>query len=86
MSLYPMDCGPPGSSVHGISQASILEWVAISSSRGLFPTQGLNLRLLRWQAGFFLTSWEALLTARLNVNKGTVFLDWNSLCMLPIIS
>ena len=29
-----MDCSPPGSSVHGISQAKILEWVAISSSRG----------------------------------------------------
>ena len=27
-----MDCSPPGSSVHGISQASILEWVAISFS------------------------------------------------------
>ena len=30
----PMDCSPPGSSVHGISQAGILEWVAISFSRG----------------------------------------------------
>ena len=30
----PMGCGPPGSSVHGILQARILEWVAISSSRG----------------------------------------------------
>ena len=29
-----MDDCPPGSSVHGISQARILEWVAISSSRG----------------------------------------------------
>ena len=29
-----MDCGPPGSSVHGVFQARILEWVAISSSRG----------------------------------------------------
>ena len=29
------DCHPPGSSVHGISQARILEWVAISFSRGL---------------------------------------------------
>ena len=28
----PMDCSPPGSSVHGISQARILEWVAISNS------------------------------------------------------
>ena len=30
----PVDCSPPGSSVHGILQARILEWVAISSSRG----------------------------------------------------
>ena len=29
-----MDCSPPGSSVHGILQARILEWVTISSSRG----------------------------------------------------
>ena len=29
----PMDCSPPGSSVHGILQARILKWVAISSSR-----------------------------------------------------
>ena len=30
----PMDCSPPGSFVHGISQARILEWVAISFCRG----------------------------------------------------
>ena len=30
----PMDCSPPGSSVHGIFQARILEWVATSFSRG----------------------------------------------------
>ena len=29
----PVDCRPPGSSVHGILQARILEWVAISFSR-----------------------------------------------------
>ena len=29
-----MDCSPPGSSIHGIFQSRILEWVAISSSRG----------------------------------------------------
>ena len=29
-----MYCSPPGSSVHGISQPRILEWVAMSSSRG----------------------------------------------------
>ena len=32
--FHPMDCSPPGSSIHGISQARILEWVAISFSRG----------------------------------------------------
>ena len=30
----PTDCGPPGSSVHGILQARILEWVAVLISRG----------------------------------------------------
>ena len=30
----PMDCSPPGSSIHGILQARVLEWVAICFSRG----------------------------------------------------
>ena len=30
----PVDCSPPGSSVHGILQARVLEWAAISFSRG----------------------------------------------------
>ena len=30
----PMDCSPPGSSLHGILQARTLEWVVISFSRG----------------------------------------------------
>ena len=33
----PMDCSPPGSSVHGILQARILVWVAVSSFRGSYP-------------------------------------------------
>ena len=33
----PMDDSPPGSSVHGIFQARILEWVAISFSRVVQP-------------------------------------------------
>ena len=32
----PMDCSLPGSSVHGIFQAIVLEWIAISVSRGSF--------------------------------------------------
>ena len=41
--VTPWTVAPPGSSVHGILQARILEWVAISSSRGIFRTQGSNL-------------------------------------------
>ena len=37
-----MDCSLPLSSFHGILQARVLQWVAISFSRGMFPTQGLN--------------------------------------------
>ena len=35
----PVDCRPPGSSIHGFSQTRILEWVAISFSKGIFVTQ-----------------------------------------------
>ena len=38
----PMDCNPPGSSVHGVLQAGILEWVCHFLLPGIFPTQGLN--------------------------------------------
>ena len=38
----PMDCNLTRSSVHQILQARILEWVAISSFRGVFQTQGSN--------------------------------------------
>ena len=37
-----MDYSLPSSSFHGILQARVLEWVAISFSRGMFPTQGSN--------------------------------------------
>ena len=50
----PADCSPPGSSIHGILQARILEWVSVTSSRGSSPTQGSNpslLHILHWQAG-----------------------------------
>ena len=51
-----MDCSLPGSSVHGILQARIPEWVTVPSSR-IFPIQGLNqllLGLLHWQLGSLL--------------------------------
>ena len=45
----PMDCSPPGSSVHGIFQARILEWVAISFS-GDLPNPGIKSRFPAFQA------------------------------------
>ena len=47
-----VDCNPPGSSVHGILQARILEWVGYFLLQGIFPNQGSNpclLHLLYWQ-------------------------------------
>ena len=44
-----MDCSPPGSSVHGILQARILEWVVISFSRHL-PDPGIEPRSPTLQA------------------------------------
>ena len=39
-SCDPMDSSLPGSSAHGISQAGILQWVAISYSKGSSPPRG----------------------------------------------
>ena len=56
----PMDCSPPGFSIHGISQARILEWVTMPSSRGLsWPKKRT---WVSWVAGRFFThciTWEA---------------------------
>ena len=49
----PMNCSPPGFSVHGISQANILEWIAISFSRGCSPPR--NQTLFSCIAGRFFT-------------------------------
>ena len=47
--VTPMDCSPKGSSARGSLQARILEWVAISSSRG-FPEPGIKPPSPTWQA------------------------------------
>ena len=48
----PVDCSPPGSSVHRILQARILEWVAMSFSRDL-PDPGIELKSPALAGGFF---------------------------------
>ena len=50
----PMDCSLPGSSVHGIFKARVLEWVAISFSRGY--SQPRNWIRVSWIAGEFFTT------------------------------
>ena len=51
----PMDCSPPGFSVHGILQARILEWVAICFSRGSsWPRDQTQVSCI---AGRFFTIW-----------------------------
>ena len=50
LTLYnPMDCSPPGCSVHEISQAKILDLLL----QGIYLTQGLNPRLLHWWVDSF---------------------------------
>ena len=51
----PLDCSPPGSSVHGILQARILEWVAMPSSRG--SSQLRDQTQVSHIAGGFFTIW-----------------------------
>ena len=50
----PMNCSPPGSSVHGILQEWIMEWVAIPFSRDL-PDSGIKLGSLALQADSLLS-------------------------------
>ena len=65
-SLQPMNCSLPGSSIRGILQARILEWVAMPFSRGyslvrgIFPTLGSNPGLLHcWQILYHLSHQES---------------------------
>jgi len=50
-----MGYSPPDSSVHGISQAKILEWIAISFSRGSSQSVGIQSKAPVLAGGFFTT-------------------------------
>ena len=62
--LDPMDCSPPGSSVHGLLQTRILGWVAISSSRGSSQprdqTRVLSASRIGRQTLYHCATWVAL--------------------------
>ena len=51
----PLDCSPPGFSVHGMLQTRILEWVAISFSRGSYRPRDRS--QVSCTAGRFFTNW-----------------------------
>ena len=67
----PMDCSPPGSSVHGILQAKILEWVAIAFSRGSsWPRDRTQVSHI---AGIFFTIWATCHSVLLGFVKSVIF-------------
>ena len=90
----PMDCSPPGSSVHGIFQARILEWVAIIVPQGVFPTQGSNPCLLhrqeppgkpslvdRWWENCHHTTPIVSVSVKLRVYKSRAYMTiWGDVC------
>ena len=56
----PLECSPPGSSVHGVFQAKVLEWVSLSILQGIFLTWLRDWIRVSWVsciAGGFFTSW-----------------------------
>ena len=79
----PKDCSPPGTSVHGILQASTLEWVLPFSSPGDLPDPGIKPASLMFPvlAGdFFTTSTTCLLWAvfiLLDIENGVIFIVSN---------
>ena len=68
-----MDCGPPGSSVHGVLQARILEWVPFPSP-GEFPNTGIEPGPLAL-AGRFFNQFFTLTKSLVLVRSGGEILD-----------
>ena len=97
----PMDCSPPGSSVHGILQARTLEWVVMPSSRDL-PNPGIkpgssalqaHSLSLSHQGSPSLSSRKMLLTCSLSPAGGgegpsfrNFYKNVNGFTFLPLIS
>ena len=82
----PKNCGPSGSSVHGISQARILEWVAISFSKGSSQPRGQT--QVSCIAGRLFTSlasrdvWDRLIAVKMNCCSAFPFAE--SLFLTPL--
>ena len=82
-----MDCSPPGSSVHGISQARILEFVAISFSRA--SSQPRALTLVSWvscigrQIPYHWATREARIMGSASVQKQSLLITGSGAMLLP---
>ena len=79
-SATPIDCSPPGSSVHGILQARILEWAAISFSRGSSPPRDqtrISYMSPALAGGFFITgtTWDPVSVPEGKSQEGTWSLE-----------
>ena len=81
----PVDCSLPSSSVHGILQARILEWVAISFSRGS-PDPGIEARSPTLQADALTSAPPGKpLKYKNTVSQKTSYRDTELLCSVPFI-
>ena len=75
-----MDCSPPGSSVHGILQARILEWVAITISRDL-PNPGTEPRSPALQVDSLLS----LFSSVQSLSRAQLFVTpWTAVCQVSL--
>ena len=73
--INPMDCSPPGASVHGILQGRILEWVVIPFSRE--SSQPRDQIQVSHAAGRFCTVWT---TRKTHIHKYICLLKKNMDC------
>ena len=62
-----MDCSPPTSSIHGIFQARVLEWVAFSFSRG--SSRPREQTQVSWTAGWRFTLWATREAMSMNLGR-----------------
>ena len=66
----PMDCSPPGSSVHGTFQARILEWVTISYSRiSSWPRGWTRVFHIGRQILYYGATWEFLIMGQIYIMR-----------------
>ena len=79
----PMDCSPPGSSVHGILQARTLEWVAIPFSRG--SSQPRDWTWVSCIAGRFFTIWATREAPNSNSNPQLLTLKPNCFPLYQVL-